>query len=439
MHYDTVLNFVKSLLNNFNVAFTVLHFPVTQPLSLADLGLRQLLKPDIDYLQVSKNYMEMCMPKTIYRLHDFYLCNYFMFLLPPEEENNFVYIGPYTSVTVTKEMLLETYKNFSFPPDVIAQLEKYYQEVPFVPEESSLQTLLYTLGEWIWGGTDNFTVQDIPDLTTEYSFPSESAWDSRQAGDPLVAMKALEQRYAAENELIKAVSLGQVNKAEVVINQFAHRQMEQRTPDSLRNEKNYAVICNTLLRKAAESAYIHPLYLDYISTKYARKIELCISQKDVKALQRQMIHNYCLLVQNHSLKGYSTLIRKAMIQIDTDLSADLSLYSLSKILNVNASYLSTLFKKETGNTLTECVKRKRIKQAVFLLNTTNLQIQIIAQYCGIPDVNYFIRTFKKYMEMTPKEYRDFLNGTKGKEDIAEILLQPVWQEQYPDLLKPEKD
>ena len=35
-----------------------------------------------------------------------------------------------------------------------------------------------------------------------------------------------------------------------------------------------------------------------------------------------------------------------------------------------------------------------------------MQIQTIAQYCGIPDVNYFTKTFKKYIQQTPKEYRE---------------------------------
>ena len=70
--------------------------------------------------------------------------------------------------------------------------------------------------------------------------------------------------------------------------------------------------------------------------------------------------------------------------------------------------LSTLFKKEMGMRLTDYVNKKRIEHAVFLLNSTSMQIQNIAQYCGIPDVNYFTRILKKYMEKTPTEYRQEL-------------------------------
>ena len=56
------------------------------------------------------------------------------------------------------------------------------------------------------------------------------------------------------------------------------------------------------------------------------------------------------------------------------------------------------------------MNQKRIEHAVFLLNTSNLQIQMIAQYSGIADVNYFTKTFKKIIGITPKEYRDNISN-----------------------------
>lgn len=91
--------------------------------------------------------------------------------------------------------------------------------------------------------------------------------------------------------------------------------------------------------------------------------------------------------------------------VDTDLTADLSLQHFATELNQNASYLSTLFKKETGEALTDYVNSKRIEHALFLLNTTDLQIQTIANSCGIYDLSYFGKLFKKYVNMSPSAYR----------------------------------
>ena len=46
-----------------------------------------------------------------------------------------------------------------------------------------------------------------------------------------------------------------------------------------------------------------------------------------------------------------------------------------------------------------------------LLKTTRLQVQTVAQHCGMMDVQYFSKTFKKIAGVTPREYR--LNQTAG--------------------------
>lgn len=47
----------------------------------------------------------------------------------------------------------------------------------------------------------------------------------------------------------------------------------------------------------------------------------------------------------------------------------------------------------------------RMKLAVQMLSSTQLQIQTISQHCGILDVNYFTKVFKKTFHKTPSDYR----------------------------------
>ena len=205
---------------------------------------------------------------------------------------------------------------------------------------------------------------------------------------------------------MQAVSMGQIPKAELLFTTLSNHQFESRSTNALRNIKNYLIVLNTLLRVAARNGDVPPFHIDNLSSAFAYKIEATTSTNAGMALMKEMVRKYCLLVKNHSMKGYSLLIRKVLTQIDYDLTADLGLKNLASLLNVNPSYLSTLFKKETGSTLTEYVNQKRIEHAVFLLNSSNLQIQMIAQYSGIADVNYFTKTFKKIIGITPKKYRD---------------------------------
>ena len=219
----------------------------------------------------------------------------------------------------------------------------------------------------------------------------------------------VDELYAVENKLLDYIKSGNARKVEQFFSDAASRfsfvDMEMRTPDTIRNYKNGCIIQNTLYRKAAEQGGVPPIYIHRISSDFAARIEQLTSAEEAMELARHMSRKYALLVQNRSIKEYSLPVQRIITLIDTDLTADLSLKRFSSELNQNASYLSTLFKKETGVALTDYVNSKRIEHALFLLNTTDLQIQTIANSCGIYDLSYFGKLFKKYVNMSPGAYR----------------------------------
>ena len=153
---------------------------------------------------------------------------------------------------------------------------------------------------------------------------------------------------------------------------------------------------------------MHPIHIDRTSSRFASKIEATVELKSVPVLMREMFVEYCRLVRRHATDAYSPVVKRAVLLIDADSSAELSLSTLAKKLDVSTGYLATVFKKETGKTVSEYVRDRRIRHAIYLLTTTNLQIQTVAMHCGIMDVQYFSKLFKRQTGKTPKEYRDGL-------------------------------
>lgn len=411
MRYEKELQFTEKLLHNFRLNLRYITEDKTDIFTvIPDIGLKDILNyeyNEADLLQMLEN---NCKPNTIYRTKNLLMCNYLFLRLPDTEKPVFAYVGPYTLEPVSKQDILTLAEQYHVTPGNLAQLEQFYLDLPLLSDENVLLTLIYTLGEVLWGDADHFTLNETFEFSPhnpDYVIPVP---DIQTPEEALLSVQIIEKRYEAEHQLIHAVSNGQLHKAELFFASISSRQYEQRSNNPLRDMKNYAIVLNTILRKAAEGAAVHPIHIDNISSQYARKIELITSQTNCISLLKEMVRKYCLLVKNHSLKGYSLLIRKVITEIDYDLTADLSLKTQAKLLNVNPSYLSTLFKKETGLTLTEYVNRKRIEHALLLLNSTDMQIQMIAQYCGIQDVNYFTKTFKKMVGKTPKEYREMITS-----------------------------
>lgn len=403
MKCDRELAFVQKLLDGFFIPLSLIGHETGQTISAPWAELRRLLLPAVDFEQIYEPLSKLCRPQVIYRYQDELQCHVLLFQVQGGENPVLAVVGPYLLQPLTPELLAESAKRFPDADGILPSLERYYREVPCLPNENQLMVLLYTLGEVLWdGGT--VTVQDLP-VRFPTLPPSAEAPKRTAPSDSPLSMEALKNRYEDEERLIKAVSSGQADQAAIVYSRFSTRQMERRTTPPLRDMKNYFVVLNTLLRKATEYGHVHPLYIDELSSRLAKQIEAAPSTQALSALGPKMVRSYCQLVQDFSMKGHSHLISKLLIYIDADLTADLSLSALAKLLNVNSSYLSALFKKELGSTLTEHVSKRRVTYAKFLLETTSLQIQTIAQHCGIPDVNYFTRTFKRYTGVTPKEYR----------------------------------
>ncbi len=179
-----------------------------------------------------------------------------------------------------------------------------------------------------------------------------------------------------------------------------------RLANNLRDKKDLTITLNTLMRKAAEQAGVHPIHIDSFSNQCIQQIEQLGSVEQCRTFQRKLALGYCRLIKKYNVKGYSLPVQKAVTYITSDLSADLSLKALSGRLNVTSSYLSSLFRKEIGMTLTDYVNQQRIAHARHLLADTHFPIKSIALQCGIPDLNYFVRMFKRTVGVTPKVYRD---------------------------------
>ena len=85
---------------------------------------------------------------------------------------------------------------------------------------------------------------------------------------------------------------------------------------------------------------------------------------------------------------------------------DLSLEAVASELGISRSYLSRLFSERMSMTLCEYIGRLRVEAACALMTETSLPVAQIAQQVGYQDLHTFLRNFKKYMGMTPTQYRE---------------------------------
>jgi AraC-like DNA-binding protein len=91
--------------------------------------------------------------------------------------------------------------------------------------------------------------------------------------------------------------------------------------------------------------------------------------------------------------------------IHEHISDNLSVTSLSELMCVSTDYFTKTFKKVIGLTPIEYIQRKRVEKACALLRDTTLSTQEITEMVGFSDKAQFSKLFKRLMEKTPGEYR----------------------------------
>lgn len=84
----------------------------------------------------------------------------------------------------------------------------------------------------------------------------------------------------------------------------------------------------------------------------------------------------------------------------------LSVKDISEHVFLSSSYLCTMFKNETGKTLNQYITEYRIEKAKSMLKDSRYKIAEISSKVGYSDGNYFGKTFKKLVDLSPSEYRE---------------------------------
>lgn len=139
-----------------------------------------------------------------------------------------------------------------------------------------------------------------------------------------------------------------------------------------------------------------------------------IDRKEIAALLSQ-IDRELPSAADSECSGHA---KRILAYTKTHYMNDLSLDHLAQLMNLHPGYISSLFKKVTGDTFVNYLNAYRIKEAGKLLKQQRqLSVSEIGKQVGFESKHYFTKVFKKYTGMTPGAFRE-----EGDDDID--LQQP---------------
>lgn len=161
------------------------------------------------------------------------------------------------------------------------------------------------------------------------------------------------------------------------------------------------------LKKTEVRAY--KLFINEASEQlYRKSIE---SVKDMLDYAEYLAQNAASYVELAQESG--SVVGKIKEYIDCNYTREISRNDLAEIVYLNPDYISRLFRKETGLSISEYLLKKRIDTAKELLENTKMPVNIISMHAGYNNYTYFTRVFRDYTGCSPNEYRKKYRDENG--------------------------
>lgn len=174
----------------------------------------------------------------------------------------------------------------------------------------------------------------------------------------------------------------------------------------LRSKKNLIICVITLATRASMDGGLDPELAYSLSDAYIQNLEGLESLNELENLKNKALCDFADKVHKIKEFKYPKTIFLCQEYISKHLYEYLTLSNIAASLGISKKYLSGLFSKNLGITLTEYIQKQKIEEAKFLLTSTNYSIVYICELLKFNDQSHFTKIFKKFTGLTPKKYKN---------------------------------
>lgn len=213
-------------------------------------------------------------------------------------------------------------------------------------------------------------------------------------------------KYSEELRFFNLVKNGDTEKLKEAIKQHTKENIGRMSRNPLRQQMYAFVAAATLATRFAIEGGLGEEDAYHLSDIYIQKADACLSSEEIWTLEGQMSLAFAEKVrQARQQPAVSAPVLLVIDYIFNHLHGRITLGELAEQAGFSSTYLSFLFKAETGDTITEFIQKKRISEAESLLRYSEFTPSEISQYLGFCSQSHFTSTFKKYTGMTPAQFR----------------------------------
>ena len=211
--------------------------------------------------------------------------------------------------------------------------------------------------------------------------------------------------YTKEKELLQAVKSGDTATACSILNDLLGHIFFSHGNDLSILKPRVLELCTILSRAVLESTGRVDETL-CLNSVFLEKLTHAETLEDVSYLLQKIIRHFSDEILGVNKSSNSALIRRVINYIHTHFTEPITLTDAAHYVSLNTSYLSTIFKKETGYSFSQYLSMTRIEHSKLLLKNTDFSILDVAIEVGFDSDSYFCTVFKKFVGISPKQYKN---------------------------------
>lgn len=220
--------------------------------------------------------------------------------------------------------------------------------------------------------------------------------------------------YKGERDFFRYIEEGEVNEIEALylsdnihIIEKSLESIGTVSADSDYKQVEYMVVVMiALAARAAMKGGIRTELCYNLSDLYLQKISVCKNIIGIREIGKKALIQFAKLVkEKKEMQSGNILIEQSIDYIAKKIFDTFTIEHMSKGLAVNRSYLSSLFTKETGMSISAYIQKERLHIACNMLKYSEFSIGKIAEYLQFSSASRFGKFFKREYQLTPREYR----------------------------------
>lgn len=213
--------------------------------------------------------------------------------------------------------------------------------------------------------------------------------------------------YEKELNFYTAVQSGDMELVKSIMTPLTSKGLGMLSKKPIKNLQYHLVISISLITRFCIEGGMYEEVAYCLSDLFIQKTDLCTTEAEITKLHYDMIEEYTTrMAQLPKNRAKSKPIVLCLDYIHKHYHSTITLQDIADSVGLNASYLSSLFKKEMEITIFQYILETRLEASMNMLKFSDYSYASIGHYCGFSSQSHFTYCLRKHTGLTPKQYRD---------------------------------